>query len=206
MSPVLVATLAAIGGALASAFASILAIRYQHQVTEGNEHKRRAFERHLSHYERIFVSARSVQDAMRDYRTVSGRVTDRSDPFLHQLLAIVSKSAYRYCFEVDWRHNPGMAYLDLKLEGKCMRVRDLLMRWLSRPRIATGDIASIRVAGSFTRRSLTEVRSLKLGDYEELRIERQLLVTPSAGDARLLAEIDTALTAVIAELKAVMAY
>jgi len=200
------AALAAIGGVLISAFASILAIQYQHQVTERNEHKRQALERHLSHYERIFVSARSVQDAVRDYRTVSDRVTDRSDPFLRQLLAIVSKSAYDYFFEVDWRHNPGMAYLDLKLEGKCMRARDLLIQWLSRPRIATGDIASVRVAGRFTRRSLSSVQSLKVGDYEELRIERQLLVTPAAGDTRLLAELDTAFTAVIVELKAVMAY
>lgn|GEM_PF-3877813 len=199
------AVLAALA-ALASALASIVAVRHQNRVTEGNERKRRAFERHLPHYERIFVSARSLQDSFRDYRIVSRRVTDRSDLFLRQLLMIVSKSAYDYCYEVHWRHNPGMAYLDLNLESKCLHVRDLLMQWLSHPRITTGDVSSIRVAGVYVRRSLTDVRSLKPGDYQELHIERRVVVQPFTGDPRLLADIDSALTAVIVDLKAVMAF
>jgi len=45
---------------------------------------------------------------------------------------------------VRWRHNPGMAYLDIGLEGKCLRMRDLLLTWLSRSRLSHGDVATVR--------------------------------------------------------------
>jgi hypothetical protein len=94
-----------------AALASLAVSFYQRTSTLQNERRGRAFERHLAQYERIFVAARSTLDAFRDYEAVDLRVSDRSDPFLRQLLAIVTDLALQYCAAVDWRHNSGMAYL-----------------------------------------------------------------------------------------------
>jgi len=46
---------------------------------------------------------------------------------------------------------------------------------------------------------------LRLGDYQELRIERRMIVTPDPKDLKLVRLIDKALSSVIGELKAVTA-
>ena len=102
---------------------------------------------------------------------------------------ILRDCAYQYCVAVDWRHNRGMAYLDLKLEEKCLHLRDLLLLWLSGPRLSYGDVASIRRNGQFTVTSAQEIRRLAVCDYEELRIERQVMVVRNPGDYKLISDI-----------------
>jgi hypothetical protein len=73
---------------------------------------------------------------------ISNRAEDRSDPFLYQLLAIATDSAQEYCVAVTWKHNPGMLYLDITLEERCLRVRGLLLKWLAIRRVHWGEVAS----------------------------------------------------------------
>lgn len=175
------AILGAIAGAFITGLSAVVISYYQRASAQRDEHRLRAFDRHLAAYERIFVTCRSTLDAFSDYVLVDMKVLDRSDPFLRQLLEILRDCAYQYCVAVDWRHNPGMAYLDLKLEEKCLHLRDLLLLWLSSPRLSYGDIASVRRNGQLTVTSAREIRRLAACDYEELRIERQIMGSYSRG-------------------------
>lgn len=206
MSGALLAGLGALGGALVTALASLGISLYQHRSVQRSEHRQRAFERHLAHYERIFITAHSTQDAFGNLRTVSQRAADRSDPFLGQMLAIVADQAKQFCLAVDWQHNPGMAYLDIGLEQKCLHVRDLLLNWLSRQRITSGDIAFVHTSTEVKPVPLRAVHSLKVGDYRELRIERRIVVTIDTADLRQISHIHVLLASVITELKKVMSY
>lgn len=145
------AELALLGGILGTLITALSAASiayFQRRTAIQEEHRLRAFDRHLSAYEQIFTACRSVLDALNDYAAVDGNAADRADPFLRQVLDILRSSAYQYCAAVDWRRSPGMAYLDLPLEKKCLRLRDLLLEWLSRSRLSYGDVApSIAEAG-----------------------------------------------------------
>lgn len=202
----LYAAFGVVGGALATAIASFSVAMYQNRSQLHREHRQRAFEQHLRHYESIFATARSTQQALRDLEAVRQRAVDAADPFMKQLLSIAADRADAYCVAVDWQHNPGMAYLDLKLEGQCLRARELLLDWLSVPRVTTGDIAHVRRNGAFAPLSLRGVRTMRRADYSELRIERRPVVLFDAADERRLEVIDRALTKVIKELKGVIAY
>lgn len=206
MSSAYIAAIAAAGGALgaASVSAAINFLQGREALREG--HLIRAFERHLPEYERIFVTARSAQDALRAYVAIEKQAADRFDPFLRQLLQIFSDRAYQYCLAVDWQHNSGMVYLEIKLEERCLSARDLLLQWLSRRRLTFGDMAKVRNGGTMRSITMDDARLLGLGDYEELRIERSLMVVSQPGDGHLLAKIDRALSSVIVELKAVMSH
>lgn len=205
MSGALFAALGVMAAAIVTAVATVLVPLQQGRRSLERERRAHAFDRHLSHYEKIFVAARSAQDAFNDYKAIEQRVSDRSDPFLRQLLAIVAEASYQYCVAVDWRHNPGMAYLAIKLERQCLNARNLLVQWLSQPRITSGDVALIKKNGTLSPVPLGSVRALNLGDYQELRIERRMIVTPDPKDLKLVHLIDKALSSVIGELKAVMA-
>jgi hypothetical protein len=196
----------AVGGAFITAVASVVVFLVQRRSLLRNEHLLRAFEKHLSDYEHVFVSARTVQDSFRNLRAISGRVATRSDPFLFQLLEITASSAHQFCVAVSWNHNPGMAYLDLDVENRCLRARDLLLEWLSNQRIHSGDICTIRRGGSFEPISASRVRTLKAGDYQELRVETHLMVLEAPGDTVRYHQIDRAMSAVIRQLKDVMAF
>jgi hypothetical protein len=50
------------------------------------------------------------------------------------------------------------------------------------------------------------LKALRVGDYQELRIETQRLVAKTMGDKRMFLEIDSAVSVVIRELKKIMAY
>jgi hypothetical protein len=200
------AILGAIAGALITGLSAVVISYYQRASARRDEHRLRAFDRHLAAYERIFVTCRSTLDAFSDYMLVDKKVSDRSDPFLRQLLEILRDCAYQYCVAVDWRHNPGMAYLDLKLEEKCLHLRDLLLLWLSGPRLSYGDIASVRRNGQFTVRSAQEIRRLAACDYEELRIERQVMVVHNPADYKLISDIRKNASSVIQDLKDVMSH
>jgi hypothetical protein len=206
MSGAAFAAMGAVGGALITAVASAMIGVMQRRSALHDEHLLRAFEKHLPHYEQVFVNARTVQDSLRHFEAVSERAVDRSDPFIFQLLEMSAAAAHRYCVAVDWNHNPGMVYLDLKLESRCLFARDLLLRWLSTRRIHSGHVASIRRNNEFEPISLPDVKALRVGDYQELRIETQRLVANTMGDKRMFLEIDSAISAVIRELKAIMAY
>jgi hypothetical protein len=206
MSAAVFAALGAAGGVLATAVASIVISFSQRRSALRIEHRSRAFERHLPKYERIFVTARSAQDALRDYVAIEKRVADRSDPFLLPLLANVEDWAHQFCHAVNWHHNSSMVYLDIKLEEKCLQARGLLLLWLSRQRVAYGDVAFLRNDGALSAVSLRDIRSLRPGDYQELRLERRIVVISDPGDHALSSKIDRALSSVIVELKAVMAY
>ena len=195
-----------IGGALITGAFSVLAFLVRHLTTQRNDHLQRAVEKHLDQYERVFVSARTAQDSLRNYMAISNRVDDRSDPFLFQLLAIATESAQEYCVSVTWTRNPGMLYLDLKLEERCLRVRDLLLAWLAVRRVHWGEVASIRKDEEYLPIPLARVKSLRPGDYRELRFETRRLVLWDAADVERLKEIDGLLSRVIRDLKTVMSY
>lgn len=200
------ALLGAILGTLITALSAASIAYYQRRTAMREEHRLRAFDRHLSAYEKIFTACRSVLDALNDYAAVDGRAVDRADPFLRQVLDILRTNAHEYCAAVDWRRSPGMAYLDLALEKKCLRLRDLLLKWLSRSRLAYGDLAAIDRGDGLTRISIPEVKRLGIGDYRELRIERRPVVLRAEGDLKLIAEIRKVATEVIRDLKAVMSH
>ncbi len=176
MNGATIAILGAIGGGIIASVTTVGIAYYQRASALRDAHRLRAFERHLPQYERIFQTSRSTLDALNDYISVEKRASSRSDPFLHQLLDILSDCAYQYCLAVDWRHNSGMAYLDMKLEERCLHLRDLLLLWLSKRRISYGDITTIRHGGKVETIPAQAVRSLAIGDYEELRIERREVV------------------------------
>jgi len=201
-----VAIIGAFTGALITGLVAAAVAYYQRTSSLRDEHLRRAFERHLGAYESIFVSCRSTLDALNDYAAINSKVLDRSDPFLHQLLDILRDYSYQYCVSVDWRHNPGMAYLDLQLEEKCLHLRDLLMRWLSGARLSHGDSFYARRNGSVSTVSAQEIHRLETCNYQELRIERRAIVTNIPGDTRLLSDIRDAASGVIKDLKAVMSH
>jgi hypothetical protein len=206
MTNITIAALGAIGGAVVTALASVVITFYQRRSALENEHRLRAFERNLPHYERIFIAARSTQDALRDYVSIEKRISDRSDLFLRQLLSIVADWAHQYCVAVNWQHNSGMAYLDIRLEEKCLRLRNLLLLWLSRQRVSSGNVAFIVNNGVPSPILLRKVRSLQPGDYQELRIEKRIIVTPHSDDQKMISNIDRMILSVIADLKAVMSY
>jgi hypothetical protein len=200
------AVLGGIFGALITALSAVVIAYYQRRTALREEHRLRAFERHLPAYEKMFSACRSVQDAMSDYVMVDSRAADRSDPFLRQVLDIFRTVAYQYCTAVDWRHNHGMAYLDINLEEKCLHLRDLLLLWLSRPRVSFGDIATVKRDGVMSRISEREIQQLTACDYQELRIERKSMVLHHANDAKLIQEIHGTVAVIIKDLKAVMSH
>lgn len=202
------ATFAAIGalsGGLVTAVSALALSYYQRTATQRDAHLLRAFEKHFSEYESIFVTCRSALDALNNFVLVQSKAMTEDDTFLFQQLDILKDSSYKYCIAVDWKHNPAMAYLELALEEKCLLLRDLLLEWLSVPRITTGDIISIRINGAVTRVS-TQDHRLLAGKYEELIVERRKLVRPDKDDRKRISEIRTASESVIKELRAVMAY
>lgn len=144
----LIAVLGAIGGSLVTGVASLGGLLHQSRSQGDREHRQRAFERHLAQYERIFATARSAHDAFQDLGAVYEDVHDPADPFLGQILAVTADRADDFCLAVDWKHNPAMAYLDLKLEERCLYARRLLLDWLSTPRMTVGDIAYLRKPGA----------------------------------------------------------
>jgi hypothetical protein len=200
------AAIGAISGGLVTALSALALSYYQRTSAQRDAHLRRAFESHFTEYEKIFVTCRSTLDALNDYIAVEGKSVRRDDPFLFQLLDILKDNAYKYCLAVDWRHNPAMAYLELSLEEKCLRLRDLLLQWLSVPRITAGNVITIRHDGGVRSLSADEVRILVAGDYQELMIERRPIVVRGESDSEIISSIRAAATSVIKELRAVMAY
>lgn len=198
--------LGAIVGALISAVSSAALVYYQRRNDQRNEHRRRAFENHLPHYESIFVSARSVQDALHNYLKIEQRQLIDYDPFLEMLVEILKDACYRYCIAVDWRHNSAMAYLNLRLEKRCLIARNFLLDWLSRSRFTDGALVYVVRGGTAIRIDSSRARKLSLGSYDELRIETRTIVTPHPKDRRQAKKINRSLGRVIAELKEVMAY
>jgi hypothetical protein len=75
-----------------------------------------------------------------------------------------------------------MLYLDMELEEKCRYLRELLRTWLSQPRLSHGDVVTVRRDGKLTGISAGELRQLAKCDYQELRIERKIVVVPSVGN------------------------
>jgi hypothetical protein len=108
MAAAMFAALGAAGGALITAACSVVVFMVGQRRSLQNDHLKRAFEKHLDRYEKVFVSARTAQDSLRNYQAISGKVVDRSDPFLFQLLTIAENACHDYCVAVTWSHNPGM--------------------------------------------------------------------------------------------------
>lgn len=133
-------------------------------------------------------------------------VTDRSDPFLQQVLGILRTCADQYYLAVDWRHNPGMLYLGTELEDKCRRLREFLRALLSRPRLSHGAVVTMRRNGKVTGISAEEFRQLDKCNYQELRIERKIVVVSHPGDKRRISEINKAAAEIVRDLKAVLAH
>jgi hypothetical protein len=206
MSGAAFAALGAISGGLVTAISALALFYFQRTSAQRDAHLLRAFEQHFAEYEQIFVTCRSTLDALNDYVVVESKAMERDDPFLFQMLDILKECAYKYCVAVDWKHNPAMAYLELSLEQKCLNLRDLLLRWLSISRITTGDVISIRRGGVRFTASVGDVRTLEVGDYQELIIERRLIVVRGTNDDKIISDIRISATSVISALKAVMAY
>jgi hypothetical protein len=206
MSGAAFAALGAVAGGILTALSALAVSYYQRASAQRDAHLRRASENHLAEYEEIFVTCRSTIDALNDYARIGSLARRRDDPFLFQLLDILKDNAYRYCVAVDWRHNSAMGYLELALEEKCLHLRDLLLAWLSVSRITTGQIISIQLNEEAHYISAKEVLALTAGDYRELNIESRRVVIASPRDGKLISEIRAAATAVIRELRAVMAY
>lgn len=203
------AELAFFGGILVALITAVSAIAiayYQRRSALREEHRLRAFDRHLPAYERIFTPCRLVQGALSDYRVMDRNVTDRSDPFLRQVLDILRVCADQYYSAVDWRHNPGMLYLDTELENKCRCLRELLRTWLSQPRLSHGDVVTVHRKGKLTVISSEELRLLRKCDYQELRIERKIVVVPHTDDQRRILDINRAAEEIARELKIVLAH
>jgi hypothetical protein len=99
-----------------------------------------------------------------------------------------------------------MAYLDLRLEEKCLQLRDMLIAWLSKTRLSYGDVYFVKQDGEFRSASPEEIRRLSDCYYEELRIERRPIAVHGQGDRKLIVEIQSAGSSLIKELKAVMSY
>jgi hypothetical protein len=203
------AELAFFGGilvALITAVSAAVIAFYQRSSTLREEHRLRAFDRHLAAYERIFTACRLVQDALSDYHVMDLNVADRSDPFLRQVLDILQACADQYYSAVDWRHNAGMLYLDTELEDKCRHLRELLRTWLSQPRLSHGDVVTVRRDGKLTAISAGELRHLGKCDYQELRIERKIVAVHDPADARRIPEINKVAAEIARDLKAVLAH
>lgn len=89
----LIAVLGALGGSLVTGVASLGGLLHQSRSQGAREHRQRVFERHLAHYERIFATARSAQDAFQGLDAVYEDVRDPADPFLGQILTITADRA-----------------------------------------------------------------------------------------------------------------
>ena len=205
MNPAAFAVLGATGGAFITATCSMLIFWVGQRKTLQNDHRQRAFEGHLDRYERVFVSARTAQDALRNYPAISSKVTDRSDPFLFQLLTIAEIACHDYCVAVTWSHNPGMLYLSVQLEEECLKARNLLLKWLAVRRLHAGEVAFVKKADAIKPIPVQSVTTLR-GTYRELRIETKRLVLKENDEEKRLQRIDRSLSTVILELKKVMAY
>lgn len=195
-----------VAGAFITAISSLTVAFYQRRSLMRSEHRLRAIESHLSNYERIFTSARSFQDSLNDFFIVLRRAKSTSDPFLHQLLEIVTARAYEYCVSVDWKHSPGMAYLEKNMEDHCLKVRDLTLEWLSLQKVTSGRVAFVRQHAGYEMVPLSNISLLRPGDYAELRIETRRIVKMSRSDISLGYSIMKELTRVITELKQMLAY
>lgn len=206
MSGAAFAALGAVSGGLLTALSALALSYYQRSSTQRDAHLLRAFEKHFSKYEEIFVACRSTVDALNDYLIVEAKAERRDDPFLFQLLDILKDSSYRYCIAVDWRHNPAMGYLDLALEERCLRMRNLLLTWLSVSRITAGDVVSVRRGDKISVVSPEEVSLVPPPSYQELIIERRQIVVRGPDDNQLASAIRASAASVIKELRAVMAY
>lgn len=206
MSALTIAALSATGGAAVTAIGAFLRSYYQRVSVLQDERRLRTFERHQEKYEAIFVAARSVQGALHDYSLIESRTQDRSEVFLRQLLVVLRNHVLEYCAAVDWRHNAGMAYLDTRLEEQCLHVRDLLVCWISAPRVSPGIVIIARTGERTRQLSRAAVMGLRPGDYDELRIERRTMVPLSSDDRRLAERVQDTLADLLIRLKTVMAY
>lgn len=195
---------ALLGGILGTLFATLPAIaivRPRRHALLQEDPSLRALQRHPTVYVQIFTACRSLQDALRDYTVVDRIAADGSDPILRQVLEILKVRAYEYCSVVDGRANPGLAYIGTGLEGKCLRLRDLLRTWLSATRTAHGDVATVRRGGELARIPSPEIRRLDSCDYQELRLERVPVVLHHEGDAGLISAMNKAAATVIRDLR-----
>jgi len=206
MSGAAFAAIGAISGALVTAFSALVLSYFQRTAAQREAHLLRVSEKHLAKYEEIFKSCRSMLDALNDYVVVESKISGRDDPFLFQMLDILNDAAYNYCVAVDWRHNPSMGYLDLSLEEKCLRLRDLLLQWLTISRVTTGDVTRVRRNNKTYTISAADARRLTAGDYQELIIERRPLVLRGPNDRKMISNIRANATSVIKQLRTVMAY
>jgi hypothetical protein len=59
-----------------------------------------------------------------------------------------------------------MGYLDLSLEERCLRMRDLLLTWPSVPRITAGDVISVRIDDEISVLSLEEAKHIPIASYQ----------------------------------------
>ena len=200
------AVIGAVAGALITGITTAVISYYQRLSSARETHRIHAYEHHLAVYEQIFVAVRSLLHALNGFEAVSKRAVNSSDPVLKQMLYILNDCAHQYCTVVDWRYNTNMAYLDLRVEERCLHLRDLLLQWLSGDRVASGDVLSICRNDEFEEISARQASELRIGDYRELRIEKHIVVINCPGDARLVLNIREAATSVIKHLKDVMAF
>jgi hypothetical protein len=206
MNPSLYVVIGAISGALVTAVGTAALTYFQRREDRYNDRRQRYFEAHLAKYEAVFVAARTVQDALRDYVNVERKRAGAHDPFLEMLLDILKAASYSYCVSVDWRHNPEMAYLNWKLESQALRARNLLLKWLSVQRVSVRPLIYVVADGEQKRVLRADLRRRSLDSYSELRVENRRVVVANRGDRRLASQIDKSLSRVIKQLKDVIAY
>jgi hypothetical protein len=77
---------------------------------------------------------------------------------------------------------------------------------LSQPRLSHGDVVTVRRNGKVTGISAEELRQLSKGNYQELRIERKIVVAPDTGDGWRIPEINRVAAEIVRDLKAVLAH
>jgi hypothetical protein len=97
-------------------------------------------------------------------------------------------------------------YLEIDLEEKCLHLRDLLLLWLSSPRVSYGDVVTVSRGGVISQISKREIKQLTACDYRELRIQRKPMVLRHDNDAKLIQEIHGTTSVIIKDLKAVMSH
>jgi hypothetical protein len=197
--------LIAVVSAVSVAVASVLIVLYQTERAARIDRRRRAFEQHLAQYEKVYVAARSAEEALNDYMRIASRTNGTSDQFAIELMRIVRDSFYEYWRAVDWRYHPGMAHLDKAIEDRALRVAALMQRWLADHRLQYENVVYIRTPNGQKRRaSRKELRWSDATTFSEILIERQLGISYSKNQASAGEVVLTELRRVVRDVKHVI--
>ena len=166
----------------------------------------RAIGEDLQIYQSLYVAVRRLENSLVTYARLDDRITDRSDQFLYQMLAIVRERIVELDRAANWQDQVDLIRVPLSIELQLDEVRALAHNWSERRRRRLDDVVSIRIGTGWQTIDEDRLARLSLGEYHELKIETKRIVQQDDDAAReVFLELASLLRSLTLELKSILA-